>query len=122
MPKLTYAQAERSIPGLSFLYGAELRAAVSVRIRKLAKAVDQHMAEYREALAELETKYGMKDPAVSQSEESKTKFTEELNELRAVEVEIEFDTLKLFDIGDAILPAATQDGLVWLIPELSLEA
>lgn len=109
-----------SSAALGVLSNTALPAATSFRLRKLLKAANENFEDYDKTRMELCRKYGVLNEKTNQFEfepENREKFDAEFTELLESEVELSFEPIKSFDLGDATISAAVLMQLDWLIVE-----
>lgn len=76
---------------------------VSYRLSKLLNKVTSELSTYEELRTKLITELGTEDKKTKQitvTNENLPKFVEELNKLRQVETEIDFQKIKIAELGD----------------------
>jgi len=102
--KITINKLVESVPDLKAILATKLPIKVAYRINKLVNnQIERELKQYDEARISLVNKYGDKDEKgdlkVTDPEKIK-EFMKELNELLAMEIELDFTPIKVEELGD----------------------
>ncbi len=104
--KIKLRQITGSVEALKTLIGMKLPIAVAYNISKLIPQVDSESKFYEEKRMALVKEYGAETEVKGNFQvtpENLSKFVEELNDVGELEVELNFNKVKISDLGDATI-------------------
>lgn len=106
--KIKLSDVVNNIESLKNLQNLNLPVRVSYKIKRLVDRLNPILKTYDEKRTELVNEFGEKDDKgdVSVKDPEKLKlFLEKFNELISVEEEVEFEPIKIKELGDVVIPA-----------------
>lgn len=115
-----YAPAPETPSAFQALYQQPVKAHAAFRLKKIARDIALHVEMYEDTRLELCKKYGTLDEETQNYKiepDSIERFTKEFHELLATEVEIDFEPLNVFALGDAKMSPSQLQVLDWLFTD-----
>lgn len=104
-----------SAVALGRLAGQPVRAATGFKLKDIVKQVNANLENYNETRLALCEKYGVANgDNYDIAPENQEEFTKEITELVETEVNINFETISPFSLGDAQVSATDLEVLDWL--------
>lgn len=105
---------------LNKLLDTKLPVKTSYRISRVISKIEPEIKLFNQTRLELIKKHGKEDKETGQyniPKKSIEKFTKEINELLTQEIEIDFDCVKIEELGDITIEPSILVSLDWLITE-----